>query len=227
MPAETLHFPPNVPITLSLVDPEGLWDSDLRQGSYRTTTGQTFTLPRAAVVLLNQLEPKPGEEIQITRHWKGTPRDPFEWTICLSPRSEQFRAAEETAQDDAETPSEIADRLERSIDRARRQKPVKTPPTLVKRPPQPERGTGTDGPVPDADAITRTALSLAAAANPVKTRPPVIPWNVAFREVSRFVAAELKTNDLQWSDASQQDLVSTVLIAEVKAGRIGPWERSE
>lgn len=220
--ANPLHFAPNVPITLSLVDPEGSWDSDMRQGTYQTTGGQTFTLPRPAVVLLNHLEPRPGEEIQITKLWKGRRLDPIEWSICFTPRSELARAKEEAIPEPQER-QELTAALEESISRARRAKPVTEPPKLVKRPIRTERGTGTDGPAPAA--VLQPALALASS--PVKTRSQVLPWNVAFREVSRFVAAELKTNDLQWSDASQQDLVSTVLIAEVKAGRIGPWERAE
>jgi hypothetical protein len=222
MPAEKLlHFSPNIPVTLALVDPEGQWDADMRQGTYQTTAGQTFTLPRVAVVVMNMLEPRPGEEIQITRQWKGRATDPITWTICLTPRSEQARAREE-AHTEAESPSELTEALESSIARAEAAKPITEPPTIVRKPakrqvePQPrlfDRGTGTDGPMP--------------ALAPVRPRPQLIPWNVAFREVSAFVAKELEGNRLQWSDASQQDLVSTVLIAEVKAGRIGPWERPE
>lgn len=194
MPGD-LHFAPNVPVLVSLIDPEGAWDSELRVGHYQTTSGQSFTLPRPAVILLNSLEPKPGEEIQITRHWKGRPKDPFEWTVGLSARSEQLRAAQETVQLEAESHSELAVSLERSIARTRQTQALKPPPTLVKRPPGTER-TG------------------------------AIPWNVAFREVSRWVSAELAANQLQWSDGAQQDLCSTVLIAAVKAGHIGLWERN-
>jgi hypothetical protein len=209
-----LHFPPNVPVLLALVDPEGHYDLDMRQGTYQTTTGQTFVLPRPAVVQLNLVEPRPSEEIQITRIWKGRRLDPVEWVICLSPRSEQARAREEAAIPEAGETITLAEALEESITRAHRAKPLKTPPTLVKRPIQSERGTGTDGPAPALQPTTKRGNG-------------VIPWNVAFREVSRWVSAELAANQLQWSDASQQDLVSTVLIAEVKAGRIGPWERPE
>jgi hypothetical protein len=228
---ETLHFAPNVPVTLSLVDPEGEYDADMRQGTYQTVTGQTFTLPRPAVILLNQLEPRPGEEIQIVKRWKGRPSDPIEWTICLTPRSEQVRACEEMARNEAETPSDLSAALEASISRVEATKPITAPPTLLKRPikrqtePQPrlfDKGTGTDGPAPAAAPIPALALSPTGRIKPVP-----IPWNVAFREVSAWVAKELKSNDLQWSDESQKSMCCTVLIAECKAGRIGPWERGE
>ena len=88
-----LHFAFNVPVLLALEDPEGQYDFENQTGTYQTTTGQTLTLPRPAVIQLNALEPRPGEELQITRHWKGTPGSPVEWTVCLSPRTEQLRAA--------------------------------------------------------------------------------------------------------------------------------------
>jgi len=214
-----LHFAPNVPVTLALVDPEGTWDAELRQGQYQTTTGQSFSLPRVAVVALNLLEPRPGEEIQICRHWKGRPSDPIEWAICLSPRSEQARAREEMARNEGETGLDLTAALQASIDRAQSSRTNLAPPTVVKRPakrevsPQPrllDRGTGTDGPLP-------TRLQ----------RNGVIPWNVAFREVSAWVSKELAGNSLQWSDEAQQAMVCTCLIAEVKAGRIAMWERGE
>jgi hypothetical protein len=199
--AETIHFAPNVPVLLCLADPEGTWDTELRQGQYQTTTGQSFTLPRVAVVALNLLEPRPGEEIQICRHWKGRPTDPIEWTVCLSPTSEKLRARQEMARGEAETGQDLIGALQASIDRTQRAKPILEPPSVVKRPVKP-----------------------ASSAN---NGHRVIPWNVAFREVSAFVAKELAANHLQWSDAAQQDALSTILIAAAKAGHIGLWERSE
>jgi hypothetical protein len=167
------------------------------------------------------LEPRPGEEIQITRQWKGRATDPITWTICLSPRSEQARAREE-AHNEAESPSELTEALQASIDRAEAAKLITEPPTIVRKPPkrqvepQPrlfDQGTGTDGPMP--------------ALAPVRPQRQVIPWNVAFREVSKWVAQELKSNNLQWSDEAQQAMVCTCLIAEVKAGRIITWERGD
>ena len=230
--SDLLHFAPNSPVLLSLVDPEGEWDADMRQGTYQTTCGQTFVLPRQAVILLNQLEPRPNEEIQITRHWKGRKLDPITWTICLSPTSEKLRAAQEQAIFDGQDPATLMNLLEASIEQAEAKRPLKSPPTLItpKKPPKSappveprlfDPGTGTDGPAP----APKTAPPIpAAAASPVR-RPAAIPWNVAFREVSAWVAKELAENKLQWSDEAQQAMVCTCLIAEVKAGRIGPWER--
>jgi hypothetical protein len=52
-----------------------------------------------------------------------------------------------------------------------------------------------------------------------------IPLNVAFREITRFVAAELKAAGEQWSDEARQDFVSTVIIQAQKQKLLGPWER--
>ena len=72
--------------------------------------------------------------------------------------------------------------------------------------------TGTEGPKP-----------IPAAAGPTKPtfNPGRIPYNVAFREVLRFVTAGLKSAGEQ----SRQDMVSTILIAAAKQGHISLWER--
>ncbi len=84
------------------------------------------------------------------------------------------------------------------------------------------RGTGTYGPMPAAVAYAAPKL--------VSRRPPSVPQipaNIAFREITRFVFDGLQTNNLQWNDKAQQAMVCTVMIAEYKAGRIGPWEREK
>ena len=217
-PTELL-IAPNKPVTVALVDPEGQFDFDRGTGRYQTTTDQVLTLPRPAVVLLNTLDPKPREEIVIQKIWSGRPKDKARWTIALSTKSEKARA-------EAGEPDTLTKQLEASLDQVKAQKTLIKQPTPIRKPPkraehsQPrlfDRGTGTDGPVP------RPAPPLPATVH--RQAPALIPWNVAFREVSAWVSKELALNNLQWSDASQQDMVSTVLIAEVKAGRIGPWER--
>lgn len=227
MPGDSIRFEPNTPVRLKLADPLGDYDFDLRQGSFQTTDGRRVVLPRPAVEILYALEPGPGEEIQITRYLRGRR---FEWDITLTPQSEKLRAAEEIAQAEAQDPQNLAQVLEASIQQAESRKPASGPPVLVKRGPkraaapnvdQPrlfDRGTGTDGPAP-ARAVP------AAAASPTRARPAMLPWNVAFREVTAWIAKELQANNLQWCDESQKSMACTVLIAEVKAGRIGPWER--
>lgn len=214
--SETLHFSPNVPVLLCLVDPFGQWDADLRHGNYETTTGQRFTLPRPAVEILNFLEARPGEEIQITKHWSGKARDPFEWAICLSPRSEQLRAAEEIAASEAGEPSATAKTLEDSIERVESQRAVKSPPVLISRKPakkaspesQPrlfDRGTGTDGPAPQAQPI------LASKPTPTRTRYPDM-----LLHITRTVKWALAEANLQLGDGPTQDLISTVYIDAAK-----------
>jgi hypothetical protein len=100
---------PNVPIFVCLVDPEGQYDMDLRQGVYQTTTGDLLVLPRPAVIALNMCEPRPGEEVVIQKHWSGKTGDSPQWTVALSTRSELSRASEATDSQD------LTEQLERSI----------------------------------------------------------------------------------------------------------------
>jgi hypothetical protein len=219
-----LTIAPNRPLTVALVDPEGHFDLDRGMGTYQTTTGATVVLPRPAVVLLNLLEPRPGEEIVIQKHWTGKPKDKAEWFIRLTARSEKARA-------EAGEPGTLACQLGASIEAIQeREKPVRVPTPIgrpSKRKPAPEvqprlfdRGTGTHGP---ACALDLAPLILPAAAAAGKIRPGQIPANVATREILEFVNAD--PNTANWSADARQDLVSTILIASFRAGYIGLWER--
>jgi hypothetical protein len=97
-----LQIAPNKPVTVALVNPEGAFDFDIGIGLYETTGGQTFTLPRPAVVILNALDPDPGEEITITKHWSGKPGDKAEWSVT---RATGQKSAQEPAEGSGATES--------------------------------------------------------------------------------------------------------------------------
>ncbi len=238
---EPLHIAPNKPVFVSLTDPMNTanYDFHLEVGRFETCQGQILTLPRSAVEMLNRLEPKPCEELVIQMHWSGLPRDGRTWTVALSTRSELARAEQEMTQD-------LAPQLEASIRQAQERKAPANDPTPISRPPRkpaaPETeqprlfdngrrvggwGTGTHGPAPAAEPAPQPVILPAAANGNRKAPPQVIPWNIAFREVSAWVSKELAGNSLQWSDEAQQAMVCTVLIQEAKCGRVGPWERAQ
>jgi len=212
-----LPIAPNIPLTVALQDPEGRFDFETGMGQYQTITGELLTLPRPAVVALNTLDPQPGEEITICKHWSGKPGEKSEWTITLSPRAENARAeAEKLTQDPAEGMGTVESLIPTG-------KAVVAPPTPIRRPVrsrppvevQPrlfDRGTGTHGPAP--------LPQLAPAA---RLRPGQIPANIATREILGFIQSD--PNTANWSDQARQDLASTILIASFKAGYIGLWER--
>lgn len=216
-----LHIAPNKPVTVALQDPEGQYDFSRERGHYQTTAGESLTLPRPAVVLLNELDPRPGEEIVIQKHWSGRPKDKARWTIALSTRAEKVRA-------EAGEPDRLTEQLEASIEQAKRQKASQQPPTPITRPStrrkpaaqeQPrlfDRGTGTDGPAP---------LILPAAAVLGNRKPGQIPANVAIKEILQFITQDPNTRN--WSDQAVQDLCSTAYISAVKQGWVGLWERPE
>jgi hypothetical protein len=68
---------------------------------------------------------------------------------------------------------------------------------------------------------------LAPRRSTATPRSNVIPFNIAFREVTEFVKSELQATGEQWNDEARQGMVSTVLIAAAKNGWVGPWERGE
>ena len=191
-----IHFKPNQPQTLSLKETSGVMDGFYVL--YELTDGKTLQLPRPAAVKLNMLDPRPGEEFSATKH-QPSPRDPQEWVFSLTAGSEQLRADQETAE------------LEASLQTKGIAAVPRKPPGKTLEPVPEPRGTGTYGPLPQV-ALGRQKVAQ-------------IPFNLAFREVVRFVIAELNASGEQWSEQSRQDLASTVLIAAAKAGYVGVWER--
>ena len=221
-----LQIKPNVPLRCALQDPQGTYDFDFEQGTYLTTSGQSLTIPRPAVVLLNALDPQPGEEIIITRHRNGKMGSKSEWTVALSARSENERAKAE------ETPQDLTEQLEASIEHEQARRRSLGDPTPIRRPakraPAPEvqprlfdrRGTGTDGPAPAVAPIPAPAILPAAARSRMQGQ---IPANIAVREILAFIKADPSTAN--WDAQSIQDLCSTAYIAAVKQGWVGLWER--
>ena len=56
--------------------------------------------------------------------------------------------------------------------------------------------------------------------------PPVkIPYNIAFREIVKFVLEELKAAGEQWNDEAKQGMISTFIINASRDGLVTLWER--
>lgn len=226
---KTITIAPNRPLTLALQDPEGQFDHETGNGLYQTTTGELLTLPRPAVVALNLIEPRPGEEIRILKSWSGKYAEPSQWSIQLTARSEQARANAgegSTPSDGTDTPEGMPEPVKAPV----------APPTPIRRPakqpkaePQVQprlfdgRGTGTHGPAPDLEPAMPGPVILPAAAIGRRRIEGQIPANIAVREILQFINGDLGTAN--WSDQARQDLASTVYIAAVKNGQVGPWER--
>jgi hypothetical protein len=220
-----LFIAPNRPVLVALVDPQGQYDFDLQVGRYETTTGHTLTLPRLAVVQLNALEPRPGEEVQILKSWSGKPGEHPEWTVSLSITSERARAG-------AGEGDTLTQQLEASLSTLPTQNAVVAPPTPIRKPAKREpaevqprlfdRGTGTHGPAIQPEDVPRS-IPLPAAAIGRQQRPGQIPANIAVKEILAFICSDPSTAN--WSDQARQDMASTVYIAAVKAGHVGLWER--
>jgi hypothetical protein len=199
-----IHFTVNVPQVLSLKDTAGVIDGF--NVAYETSDGRLLQLPYPAAIKLNQLDPQPGEEINVLKN-QGH-RLPAEWVFSLTPKSEQARAAKETQ---SELERQLAESLLQSPARAVRLMP-KSARTVTPEPAEQPKGTGTYGPVPQVAMASRK-------------RPDSIPYDVAFAEILQFVTKALNETGEQWSEQSRQDLVSTVLISSAKAGYLGVWQR--
>ena len=252
MPSKTITIAPNRPITLALADPEGQFDHETGNGLYQTTAGELLSLPRPAVVALNLVEPRPGEEIRILKSWSGKYAEPSEWTIELTARSEQARAGAgeaDTLTERLETVNATPEPVKAAVEAPT---PILQPrlfdhtqhqPTCNARllfddaacncghdgtrytTANPPRGTGTHGPAPAIEPVTSMPLILPAAAIGRRRIEGQIPANIAVREILAFIKTDPSTAN--WDAQSTQDLASTIIIAGYKAGHIGLWERPQ
>ena len=167
-----IHFEPNIPQVLSLKETSGCLDGF--NVLYETSDGRVLSLPRPAAIKLNTLDPAPGEEVSIAKYRKD--REPAEWVVALTPRSEQARAEREAAELATATRQDTAEQLRKSL------RMIAKPPRLAHSACgglEDTLGNGTYGPLP------QTAVAGG------KSRREPIPFNVAFAEIVHFVTGTL------------------------------------
>ena len=217
----------NIPMQLALQDPAGDYSPEAEEVTYLTADGRDLVLETRTAERLNALFLRPGEAFHLCRRWDGSRGTLPRFDFWLSPASEKARAAEESAQGERQTgASETAAAPEPqptakpTRTRQRRPKVEQMPaPAAAAIRTEPAQGTGTYGPAP------KILTAPIPARLPAIARPGRIPMNIAFREVVKFVTAELKQSGEQWSDQSRQDLVSTILISSSRQGLLDVWER--
>lgn len=215
MNAPRVTFAPNVPQILALRNTEGEL-GEYNEVTYQLTDGRPLIVSHDVAVKINLLELEPLQTFQMCKRWSGERKDPIYWDIALTAATEREKAQQEAEQ----PPSDIETKLAASIGQ------VRSRPQIVQRKPispqrnlfEDRRGNGTTGPAPQP----QKAVAVAPA-KPQRFGP--IPYNVAFREVTKFVTEELNANGEQWADEAKQGMISTILIAAAKQGILGPWER--
>ena len=211
-----IEFQPNQPQSF-IFPPTGLCKLPEGQGAILPLPdGQSLFLGAPLADSLALLKLIPGEEFAICLYQdRGIPH----WECWLSPATEKARAKKEIEEQTLEA------QLRASIKLVQGRKEGSSGEATTPRYLAP---TGTEGPsASPLPSPKRPALAAVASAGGKRRREGPIPLNVAFREIVRFVVAELKDSGEQWSDQCRQDLVSTVMIAAQKANLLGVWERDE
>jgi hypothetical protein len=203
---------PNKPVTLALLDPYAdsceLYDQERGVGEYRTTDGRILALPRQAAIALNELDPKPGEEIGICRYTGKSARV----AVWLTASSEKARAEAGTAQDEAEAPTATPSTRKDgngpfalpalTREHVKRHQAGMNPPSIQEM--MAPRGTGTHGPAP------------LPAPMPAKQPRPAIaartPYGQMLRHIIRTTKNALAAENVALGDGAFQDIVSTLYI---------------
>jgi len=200
MPSNVLKFELNQPVTIALQTTSTM-DVFNDYGKPQVLFGladnrRLYATPELARKI-KALGVRELESFSVRKFKKG--RNVF-YDVWLSPSSEKARAVEEAP----EIAAQLANVVAMPTPREEQFRPALAP-------------TGTDGPVSQPGPMLASASS--------KPKNNVIPFNVAFREVTRFVVDELKACGEQWTDQAKQDIVSTVLISASQKGIVGVWER--
>lgn len=203
-------FEPNKPQEVALSDNPGPFKLPSGSGClFSLSDGRWMHLDGRTAQSVADLALQPGETFRVCL--QGQPGGIAYWSVWLSPETEKGRTA-------AEAP-DLERQLAESLQLVARRKgaipAIGDTPVLAP--------TGTEGPAP----LPVRKPAIAAVASAKRERHPGIPLNVAFREVVRFVCAELNASGEQWSENSRQDMISTVLIAAQKANLLCVWEREE
>jgi len=191
-----LIFKLNEPQVLKLAD--SVPDRDGCNWVFRTSDGNCIELPRVAAQQIAALQIEPGEEISIGRYRQST-QEPAEWTVALTPRTEQERAKRETP--------ELERKLADSIQLANLRRMTKAADSPALEPAEPLKGTGTYGPAPRASAGARTP-------------PPRVSYRVALREITDTVLELLDARKEQWESDPRQGIISTLFISACKSGAV-------
>jgi hypothetical protein len=93
-----VHFKPNEPQTLALMEPRAEQFGDY-EITYTLTDGRLLKVSKQLAAKINELDLQPGETFGICKqvvHNEQRRRDSFAWTVWLTPESEKSRAQQET-----------------------------------------------------------------------------------------------------------------------------------
>lgn len=195
---QAIKFTSNEPQILSLKETSGVFEGF--NVIYECTDGRLLSIPRPAAVKLGMLDPAPAEEISVTKFQDG--KSPAEWVFSLTARSEQIRAEREAEALAERTKRDLPGQLQASV---LRQMP-KSARTMAQDAPDPERGTGTYGAMPQAVPVSR------------RTPPSRVSYRVALRQITGTVLELLENRKEQWESDPRQGLISTLFISACKSG---------
>jgi hypothetical protein len=237
MALEKVTFNPNVPIQVALKFPEGkIVEGRFGDQVYFTLAqppNSCMYLDMGAAQKVNVLSPQKGQAFNICKRWTGKKGDPVQWDVWGPQTGEVNTAAQSTAPSPAalagipESDIEAEVRAEVMARRARAGASVSAPAPVeaatVHATPNNGNGTPTNGNGGGPNGNGANARPYQAAGVP--TPPTKIPMNIAVSEAVRMVQNAMKETGEQWSDASKQDLVSTILITAQREGWITLWQR--
>ena len=211
-----------VEVALKYPDPkvfESQWGGE--RAMYSLTDGRVMYLDSIGAARIKSLEVQPGEMFFVVKRKNGRltdyvafregqepPAPDYRWSAPASPKKPAYRTPDLVANVATRNaaasggPSDLERQLAQSIDMVERRK---------------------------LEAKLNQHIDAPAANGNGAVKPPrtKVPVNRAVLEAVRMVQHAMKETGEQWSDASKQDLVSTILITAQREGWMTMWETAE
>ena len=227
---EKLSVTPNVPQQIALKYPEG----KIVEGRFGDQVYFSLAQPPDTCLYLdmgpaqkiNLLNLNRGEIFNICKRWTGKKTDSPVWDVWPVGQGEAPPSAPPAI---AAVPDTLEQQLRASLALVEKAKQaaanvsVCAPIAAAPVPSSAQPATNGHGSTNGNGHCNGAARPYEASGIPA---PPLkIPMNVAFNEALDWMKKGLDAHHVQWNDAAQQDLVSTVLIGGLREGWVGPWER--
>lgn len=204
---EKIKFQTNITVEVSLKFAEGkLCDSQFGDPQYMftTTDDRVFFVAEKVAQKIHGLRLQPREPFDIVKaevDW-GNGRKGIEWQVARVGVAPEWAAIGQQANGTFVVPVQPG---AGAVTPAPAATPIRTRPS--------NNGNG-------SKAIGNGHAMAAAPPPPLK-----MPMNVAVEDAVRIVKQAMDKTGEQWSDASRQGLVSTILIAAQHEGWLAPWQR--
>ena len=218
-----------VEVALKYPDPkifESQWGGE--RAMYSLTDGRVMYLDSIGAARIKSLDIQPGEMFFVVKRKNGRLTDFVAFREGQEPPAPDHRwsASGPSKKPAYKTPDLVANVAARNASSDLERQLAQSIDMVERRKLEAKLNQHIDAPAAETNGSERkrTEVNGNGASKPPRTKVPV---NRAVLEAVRMVQHAMKETGEQWSDASKQDLVSTILITAQREGWMTMWETGE